>query len=195
MNTTRRHHFYIGFIAVVLAGAGVFYVLHNGLYPVALVNGSAISANEFERVATAALHFYVKSSEAVKRRTLTPEEVDTLYAEIRRGTLDKLIGERLVDVELTARLGERAHVLAEGKVDTASSDELRAAVPVLYGMAYADFRDMLLVPEAKVEVLKESLGRDSLDAQTWFSSARRDARVLIGLPKLIWKNGGVEITQ
>lgn len=191
----KRHHFYIGLIAIVLAGSGVFYILNNGLYPVALVNGSAISANEFERVATAALHFYVKSSEAVKRRTLTEEEVDALYAEIRRGTLDKLIGERLVDAELAARFGERARALAEEKVDTASSDELRAAVPALYGMAYADFRDMLLVPEAKVEVLKESLGRDSLDAQTWFSSARGSARVAVFLPNLFWKNGGVEITQ
>lgn len=191
----KRHHFYIGLIVTVLSGAGIFYVLNGGYYPVAVVNGSVISANEFERVATAALHFYVKSSEAAKRRTLTPEEVDALYAEIRRGTLDKLIGERLVDAELMARLGERAAVLAEEKVDMASSDELRAAVPALYGIVYADFRDMLLVPEAKVEVLKESLGVDSIDAQTWFSSARDNARVMIGLPKLVWQNGGVEIKK
>lgn len=161
----------------------------------ALVNGGSIFANEFDRVAAAALQFYVKSAEAARHRTLTPEEVEALYAEIRRGTLDKLISERLVDAELTARLGERAAVLAEEKVAALASDKLRAAATGLYGMAYEEFRDTLLLPEAKQELLGDALKSESANTGEWFVSARSGARVTVFLPNLVWQNGGVEVKQ
>lgn len=189
------HHFYIGFIIMVLAGAGIFYILNNGLYPVAFVNGNAISADEFERVATAALRFYIKSQEAARHRMLTPEEVDVLYEEIRRGTLDKLIGDRLVDAELAARFGTRAHDLAEEKIAAISSEKLRAAATGLYEMAYEEFRDTLLLPEAKQELLGEAIKSEAMNVGEWLMAARSRARVAIFMPHLIWQNGGVEIAR
>lgn len=188
-----KHHFYIGLITLVIIGAGVFYVLHNALYPVALVNGTMIPAAEFQRVALAGLNFYVRSQEAAAHRQLTADEVSTLYGEIRRATLDKLVGERLVDKELARRLGDRALALADQKIAAARADLLRAAVPELYGTTFEEFREMLLLPEAKQEVLDEALKGESSDVQSWLTAARQRASAMIFLPKLAWSNGTVEI--
>ncbi len=191
----RRHHFYIGLIALVLLGAGVFYVLHNALYPVATVNGVMISAGEFQRVALAGLNFYVKTEEAAAHRQLTTDEVSTLYAEIRRATLDKLLGERLIDGELGRRFGGEVLALANQKIADAHVDRLRAAVPELYGTTFEEFQEMLLLPEAKQELLDEALKSESSDVAIWLPSARHNARAMIFLPKLQWSNGTVEIAE
>ncbi|MDO8585346.1 MAG: SurA N-terminal domain-containing protein [bacterium] len=189
----KRHHFYIGLIALVTFGAGVFYVLHNALYPVATVNGAMISAREFQRVALAGLNFYVRSQEAAAHRQLTSEEVSALYGEIRRATLDKLVAERLIDAELERRLGDRVLALANRKIADAQVDRLREAVPELYGTTFEEFQEMLLLPEAKQVLLDEALKGELADIQSWLLSARRDASARIFLSKLQWSNGTVEI--
>ncbi|MBI2075614.1 MAG: SurA N-terminal domain-containing protein, partial [Candidatus Harrisonbacteria bacterium] len=159
----RKHHFYIGFVAVVALGAGIFYVLHNGLYPVATVNGAVVTADEFQHTAVAALNFYVKAKERVAARQLTVEERDALFDEIRRATLDKLVEESLIEAELKRRVGD-ATARAEEKLKAAERADFREAVPQLYGVSYDDFLALVLLPQARREVLNDALAADAVDA-------------------------------
>lgn len=190
----RKHHFYIGFVAVVALGAGIFYVLHNGLYPVATVNGAVVTADEFQHTAVAALNFYVKAKERVAARQLTVEERDALFDEIRRATLDKLVEESLIEAELKRRVGD-ATARAEEKLKAAERADFREAVPQLYGVSYDDFLALVLLPQARREVLNDALAADAVDAQTWLANARETAQARIFLPALVWQNGTVEIAK
>ncbi len=191
----RKHHFYIGFVAVVALGAGIFYVLHNGLYPVATVNGAVVTADEFQHTAVAALNFYVKAKERVAARQLTVEERDALFDEIRRATLDKLVEESLIEAELKRRVGAHAAARAEEKLKAAERADFREAVPQLYGVSYDDFLALVLLPQARREVLNDALAADAVDAQTWLANARETAQARIFLPALVWQNGTVEIAK
>lgn len=191
----RTHHFYIGLVGLVIIGGGIFYIVHYRQFPTAVINGSMIFADEFERVAFSALQFYVKSTEATKRRALTQEEVDALYSEIRRATLDKLMSERLVDNELARRFGGNVEEMAGEKLVVADTERLRDVIAPLYGMTFEEFRMLLLLPEAKREVLNDALRDESRSAESWLNDARRNARVIMLLPNLVWKNGGVEISK
>ncbi|MBI2406187.1 MAG: SurA N-terminal domain-containing protein [Candidatus Harrisonbacteria bacterium] len=190
----RKHHFYAGLVLVVALGAGIFYVLHNGLYPVATVNGAVVTADEFQHTAVAALNFYVKAKERVAARQLTVEERDALFDEIRRATLDKLVEESLIEAELKRRVGD-ATARAEEKLKAAERADFREAVPQLYGVSYDDFLALVLLPQARREVLNDALAADAVDAQTWLANARETAQARIFLPALVWQNGTVEIAK
>ncbi|MBI2075376.1 MAG: hypothetical protein HYT82_01760, partial [Candidatus Harrisonbacteria bacterium] len=63
------------------------------------------------------------------------------------------------------------------------------------GVSYDDFLALVLLPQARREVLNDALAADAVDARTWLANARETAQARIFLPALVWQNGTVEIAK
>lgn len=187
-----RHHFYIGLIGLVILGSGTFYILRNGLYPVAMVNGAFIKAANFERTASSAFNFYANAATTYKKDKLTADESDKLFQEVRRAALDRLIEEAVVAKRAEADFGSGVRDAVDKKIAGVDNAKLGEAVQQLYGLSDAEFKTMVLAPAALQEVITERLNAESKNYNAWLDAAKQSAGVHIFLPGFSWANGKVE---
>ncbi len=176
----------LGVIALVLVGGLV--VLSTGSYPIAVVNGSMISANRFQKNYAATLVYYsnlLKSSEGNSTSTAALAKITP--TDLQVNVLDQLVVAKLVEVGAKREVGSDLMELVNDKIgDYAKDEKIRNGAERLYGMGFADFRAETLVPQAEMDILSGRLFLRDEDFQTWLADARRSANVRIFSPKFTW---------
>ena len=100
----RRKAFVVVFFLMVFAGIGGFYVLRGKLYPAAFVNWHMVSARLLLRQSAAANQYYEKAAATYAGSSSSPPK-ETVFREVQRAVLDKLVEDVLVKEELDRRLG------------------------------------------------------------------------------------------
>lgn len=174
--------------AILLTVFGVL-VVGGGWYPVAVVGNIAISYRTWRRAEGAARRF----AETERRRSgLGPgaQLIETQTVErnrIQREALTFLIEDAILRQE-GPRLVEDFEEKTNQKVHTAlaARTTIQSAAQLRYGLDYEDFQELVLFPQARGEVVAESLNHEGKDALEWLEAVRRRAPVRLHHLPLRW---------
>ena len=162
-------------------GWGGYAVVHNNLYPVAIVNFKIISKNTFETASLSALNYYKKLKK--------PEVSDADFEkEIRRATLDKLIENILIREEVNSAEvdSQLASLLAQNK-------DLENGVAVAYGISWDNFKNFILRPQVAEEILRKKLQNLKQDISDLLNKKRTEARVFLLASNFKWDGERVDL--
>ena len=163
----------LSFLAIMFFGLTAYYFVHNGYYPVAIVNSRMILARDFEREFNSALIYYQNALATYSDQKIDLTRVADFVLELRRATLDNLIEDVLISNELKGRLGDSLEkVLAE----LPSFNESAAA---LYGLTPSEFKERVLVPQAHREFLESYLVKEKSNLQDWLGGSQGLAPLFI----------------
>lgn len=189
-----RNRAFLIFSVLVLSGMLAFVVVSLGYYPVALVGGTFITAKQFTKNYEAATVYY---GNLLKGYTPgAPENKLLRPIEIQASVLDQLIENALVARGAEEEAGSDLAALVESKLGRVRIDEkLGDSARQLYGLAPDDFRNEILVPQAKTEILSGRLFLKGEKIGAWIARARSERRVIIFSPKLSWAGGRVVIND
>ncbi len=185
----RSRKTYLILAAILLLAAGIGLTIYSDRYPVAIVNGRAISARSFRshhRAAQAYLENLRKHAPTgTPQADLGPEALEAMV-------LDQLIENELVRQGAEKEAGDELEYLVGNKLAQHDSDpELVSAASALYGQNYPQFREDFLKPQAERDVLAGRLYLDGEKLQDWLAAARASARVNVFSNGFRWQEGKV----
>ncbi len=167
----------------------VFTCMATGIYPVAIVNGSPILARTWKRAEAAAIQFTQTNLIASGRAPIDfalAENVHLLI-EARKDALLALIENKLVAKEgdvIVADLDARANERVDAAVR--QSVNLKEGAGFLYGLDFNKFRDLILLPQARRDLLRETFEEKKEDFLNWFSTLKAHARVRLLFTPFSW---------
>ena len=192
---------FIWTLAAIAAFGIIVFLLARGFYPVAWSWNWSVNAREFRGVLKSSMNYYGKIASLASTSTPQTEKLmeEREKAEMRRAILDKLIENKIIDRILKQNLGkdlgkivnQKLINLAEEKTGTAKN--LDEAVKFLYNLPYEKFKEAVLIPEIKQEILQGQLFFRGLDFTKWLAQAKNAIQPIILLPDLYWKDGKVEL--
>lgn len=173
------------FLAIIFFGLLSYYFVHTDNYPTAYVNGRLIFKKEFTAYYNAALVYYQNALRATPEG-LEQANTSDFLEEVRRAALDKLVENVLIYKELKRQIGGSLASLIDQKIP-----EFNEAVAGIYGLTPAQFKNLVLVPQAQREILESKFnGNDSID--DWLAKAKKSAKVLVFSATLKWSGERIE---
>lgn len=184
------------FFALIAFGLSSFYLVRLGTYPVAVVGASIVSARSLNATVIAAHRYYVQSLQASGDRSADDAFEDHAAAlELRRAALDRLIEDAIISRELKDRLGEDLEsVIADKLAAVELSPKTEKAVSTLYGLTLARFREMVLAPKAREEILQGRVfAEGNQDFGTWLKNIKKNVKIVVLAPDLAWNGEKVVV--
>ena len=178
------------FLMVVFAGVASYYVIHLGHYPVAIVNGTVVTAKALNEEYAVAFQYYARTLSNQKEINPSSKEVQM---ELRRASLNDLIQKALISAELESRVGDEFHSVVENKIvsETKDGQALAEAAKILYGLDFVHFKQLVLVPQAEKELLQGRLFLENKKFADWLGEAEKSAKVTILTPEFSWATNKV----
>ena len=187
MEAKNKLKFFISLGVLILIVFAILIV--SGFYPIAFVGGKPITWHSFKSNSQAAYYYYKTASR------IYGESSDDLIKpgnlqEINRAVLDKLIENEIISKGLKSIPG--AKQIVKNKLDQAlkQSANLKEAVNTLYGIGLDDFVKLILIPQARKEVLEGRLFLENPSTSNgfdeWLKKAKKDVKVLILLNDFKW---------
>jgi hypothetical protein len=183
------------FAGIMVLGGSLYFVVHQGFYPVAIANSTIITARSFSKEFSAALQSYSVLAHSSKETQSDPLDADSIK-ELRRLALDALIEKAIIHRALEVKVGSELDALVEKKI--ASVDLQRKnfpqAVKQLYGLSLSDFETLVMRPQAERELLS---GRLTVENQgetleTLLLKERTAAKVRVFVRGFHWEAGEVK---
>ena len=174
----------LAFLAIMFSGLTAYLFVHNGYYPVAIVDSRMILARDFEREFNSALIYYQNALATYSDQKIDLTRVADFVLELRRATLDNLIEDVLISNELKGRLGDSLEKVLVEKLP--SFNESAAA---LYGLTPSEFKERVLVPQAHREFLESYLVKEKSNLQDWLADSKGFASVYIFVGRFHWDAG------
>lgn len=176
--------FYLYFLVVIFIGLGAYYIISSGIYPFAIVNGQIITTYAFEQNYLLTKIYY---QDLVAKRD--PE----INAEIKGAALDKTIENTLIYQELRQRMGEGAELAVEERIVAEIQDkpQLASAVQKIYKIGFDQFKHLVLVPQARMELLEAELKKEDRTLEGWLAEKKKSATVKILSRQFRWSGAEV----
>ena len=166
-----------------------------GWYPAAIVNGEFVGTSLFQKELAAAFQYQAAAVSKEERKKIQDQEfINVLRAQV----LDDLIEKKIITQALHALVGgERAGGLLDSKIASLSVSkrtDLKEAVFKLYGLDWEEFQELVVIPQAERDILKEELyARDGAkDFDEYLRAERKDARVHVFSDYLYWDGGKIQ---
>ncbi|MDP3052488.1 MAG: hypothetical protein Q8N22_00855 [bacterium] len=173
-------------IKIIISSIGLlilafFVLLKLNLYPVAFTSNWLITEKQLDKITAASLVYYQKTLSVYAAGT--PIIGEELKKEIKRAALDKMIEDKIIEDTLTKKLGaEKLKKSVNEKLANLSlNGEIANASQILYNLSLNDFRDLVLTPEAKREILKEQ----GIDLR----EIKKSCHPIILAPGFYWQGG------
>lgn len=175
MKTIKIFLWIIGFLILV-----IFIILQFNFYPVALTSKWIITSRQFNKIIESSLVYYQKTFSLYA--TGTPLADVKFQKEIKRAVLDKLIEDKIINEVLSEKLGakELEKMTNEKLANLSINNEIANASQTLYNLSLKDFKNLVLLPEAKREILIEQ----GINLQ----EIKKSYRPIILIPGLYWQN-------
>ena len=187
MEAKNKLKFFISLGVLILIVFAILIV--SGFYPIAFVGGKPITWHSFKSNSQAAYYYYKTASRIYGESSDDLTKPGNLQ-EINRAVLDKLIENEIISKGLKSIPG--AKQIVKNKLDQAlkQSANLKEAVNTLYGIGLDDFVKLILIPQARKEVLEGRLflenSSNSNGFDEWLKKAKKDVKVLILLNDFKW---------
>lgn len=187
----------IVFSLLVALGVSAYVFVNSAYYPIAFVNFRPITAGAYDEEFKAAFTYYSQAlATYVPKEGEEPVDVEKLRRDLRVATLNDLIENALVEEELKSRVGKELPALVDKKLLSVNLDkkELPAAVKNLYGLSVEEFRRLVLIPQARREILASRLTEEQKVYETWIGEVKEKARVAILVEGIAW-NGREAVSK
>jgi hypothetical protein len=182
----------IGGGLIVIGGIGVGIT---GYWPIALVERTPVTYNTFRENFVMADHFY-RSNLKINGEDDRIVMAKDVQRDLQRVTMEGLVEGILIDHELSKRYAASdLQQLVNNKlngVDLSSADMGRAT-ELLYGLTPDQFRELVLIPKAKQEILEGNLMLQDGNLNDWIGTRKNEASVSVFIPTLYWNKNSVEI--
>jgi len=158
----------------------IFVILKLNFYPIALTSKWIITERQFIKITNSSLAYYQKTFFVYT--TSTPIADAKFQKEIKRAVLDKLIEDKIINEILSEKLGskELEKLVNEKMANLSINNEIANASQTLYNLSLKDFKNLVLIPEAKREISKEQ----GIDIQ----EIKKSYRPIILIPGFYWQN-------
>lgn len=186
--------FLIVFVFAILV-VGVV-IVEAGLYPVALIDNTPIFYRTWEHAIIAAEHFASANAQAsIGGKPIdfaSPEEID-LVRKIKRGSLTYFIEDAIIRQEGESLVsGFQALTVERTKnaLDLGSDNE--RAAQVVYGLSLKDYENLILLPQARRDVLQEALTARGQYIDTWLKSAKKTKQIRLLFVPYHWTGEEIE---
>jgi|SRR3989344_583666 len=182
----------IYFLVPFLILASILYF--TGFYPVAFVNSSPIMYSTWRKSFEAARRFTLAEA-ASRNQTIdfSKQENAELVLEVEKGSLTFLMedsilrqsGERLIEDFERLSLNRMQEAVAIG-------GDLKTAARTIYGLSFADFKILVLLPQARRDAAKELLQESQRDFAEWFAGEKKKAKVKLLFVPFTWNGEAVQ---
>jgi hypothetical protein len=184
-----KKYFILGAL-VVLVLAGLLFISY-GNYPIAIVNGSFISAQTYLKDYRALSLF---NANLLKISPPSSDVISTTPDEIARQTMDQLVENALVEQAAKKEAGGDFSALVGEKVDEAANKpQLESAAKTLYGLDIEDFKNEVLRPQAVRDILTGRLFLKGQNIDEWLAAEKKSARVIFFSGRFRWDGDHVEL--
>jgi hypothetical protein len=171
---------------LVIGGLVIFF----NIYPMAMVGWQPITAGTFKKDLTVATFFY-KTTLGETADINSPE----IEKKIKQEVLDKLIEDILIDREINKQLknSELEEIISNKTKELLKVGGIEGEINLLYGLPLDKFKEQVLRPLLKREILANRMFLNNKNLNNWLSETKKQTKVMIFLPDLVWKDGKVQI--
>lgn len=179
-------------ILIIVVALGVFLIFDK-LYPVILVNWQSVNARSFDEDFNTAVFYYQTAVKVYNQTDAASASSLEVQQEIKGAVLDKLVEDILITNELAKRLSrDDLSQMIKDKIDEIlKGQDIAEQVKTIYNLSLEQFRQELLEPQARLEILQARLALENINFDDWLKSAEQQARVIILLPGFAWSGEGV----
>ncbi len=183
----------ITFAILMTIGLLSYRVAWDGLYPLVFVNYSFITGDEVDRNLSLAYDYY---RNALTYSGSDPSKLDVpdSYNELKRAVIDEMISREIIMNELKSRVSSREiDEISEKNISAALKEapQIADGINKLYGLSLADFKEQILIPQARKEILEGRMNLSSQDFNAWLGKARRESWILILSQDFVWDGAKV----
>ncbi len=194
MSLLLKYRPYIIFSLIILVGLSIFFFVSGGYYPILSVNGRWISARTFWKNYRADSVYYQNFVQVYKSRIKDADLNSLKPSDLKRSVLTELIESILVDEEVRKELGSNLGGLVEDRIGKINQDsEFKKTAEKVYGLDYNDFKDEVLVPLAKEEILAGRLFLQGKKLDDWLASAKHSSKVKVFSTQFYWDGSEIKL--
>lgn len=182
----------IGGGVIIVGGIGIGI---SGNWPIALVERTPVTYNSFKENFVMADHFYRSNLKIAGKddRIVMAKDVQR---DLQRVTMEGLIENRIIDHELARRYAASdLQQLIDSKMSNVdlSSADMEKGIELLYGLTSDQFKDLVLIPKAKQEILEGNLMLQDGKLTDWLAKRKGEASISVFIPTLYWDKDAVEV--
>jgi hypothetical protein len=161
---------------------------------VVLVGAKTISAGELTDYYNGAYKYYQNMLELYTKDTAVLSAAET-KKEIERAVLNTLIEDILIDEELNKIMNDvdLDRVVKEKISKTGDIGKIEKGAAVLYGFSVRDFRQKVLIPQAKSDILRDRIFLEAGNFEEKLKELKRSAKVAILISGFSWNGESVVI--
>ncbi len=187
---TKRRLLLLVLIGIV---GSISYLIISQSYPVAFVGWQPISAISFNKDFNTAIFYYQKAMETYNKSQATAMDSAEIKQEIKRAVLDKSVENILILNELKKRLkNTEIAQMVENKInEILKGQDIAKQVATIYNLSLDAFREQVLIPQARLEILQARLVLENKNFDEWLKDAKQQTKVIILLPGFNWNGEGV----
>ena len=182
MAVLKQKYFILLLIALFL---GVSAFMAFDFAPVLTAGGRPASYREVKK-----LYGGLKAFDGISQNNPTED------SELKRLALNEIVGGIILDElieETNPELQDRANELLGAAFEAAQNPPLEEAGKGLYGLSAADFKKLILLPQAKRDALTEHFESDPERLEELWNALLNTADVKIYFPGFYWEGGEVKI--
>ncbi len=189
MRLKKRFIYYFIITGALITASGIVFYMAK-IYPVALVNGSPVWYRTWERSLGGTAHALAVQARA-NNTPFTPDAL--LISAVRKETLSSLIENKII-ISQGRVLVSQFDTETEKRVAKAvgGSPNIEKGAQFMYGFSAANFHDLILLPQARREVVHEELMRVNISFDAWLSGDKKKSRVHIFLPDMQWTGDDIK---
>lgn len=187
---------YILFFLLLIFAFGLLFVFRQGWYPVALVNNQLLWGWAYEETYATIEKYYTKEASTYNLPEFKGQNSDQFRSDLKLATLNTIIDNMLITDGLYAMKGDDEKQLVNEKLSVYLDDEkIASAASALFNLSVSDFLDTILAPQARREIITETLLKEGKQFDEWLSRQRSDASVTFFISEYVWKPEGVRIRE
>lgn len=181
------------YLLSIVAVAG-FAVYEFGLYPVASVNGTLIFARTWSRMLDAEkrvvnVRAYASHAELID---FSSPKNSRLLEVIRKNMLTFLIDSVLIEKEGSTVVPDLERLAIERVSDElAKSQVSEKTASAVYGLDLVTLKEAVLIPQARQEILDQTLAAEQKDFGNWLLDVRGRAHVKFFFVPFSWDREGI----
>lgn len=190
---TKNIYFVLILIALATVAITGAYLILSQSYPVALVDWKPIFAKDFNNDYQAALTYY-KNALEIYAKDSTVLNADETKMEIKRAVFDNLIENILIEKKLRQEIGnDKFYETVANKIEeSVKKGDIQKAAETLYGFSFDEFKERVLTPQAKKEILEDLFKNDFEEK---LKEMKTTAKIIMLLPDFEWNGKEVIIKK
>lgn len=182
------------YLLILMIAAG-FIIYKFGFFPVASVNGKFISSHAWQRAIRAERRVINAHAFASRSRQIdfsSPENVE-LFGLIRKSMLTFLIDSAIMQKEGVALVPDLWQLSIQRVNDELGKSKItEQTASAVYGLDLALLKEMVLLPQARQEILNQTLEASGKNFDDWLSEARGRTNVKFYFVPFAWDREGVK---